>query len=91
MFLLKALPIFMDTIIPAWFTILISAPLVTVFAEVMFVSINEVNYIYYIINQIFIEFCLYHTCYFRFYLKLYAQDMDLLLEQNWLLLLICFC
>lgn len=38
--LIKALPIFMDAIIPAWFTILTSAPLVTVFAEVMFVLTN---------------------------------------------------
>ncbi|XP_057443400.1 DUF21 domain-containing protein At5g52790-like [Lotus japonicus] len=32
---MEALPIFMDAIIPAWFTILMSAPLVTVFAEIL--------------------------------------------------------
>ncbi|TKY45268.1 DUF21 domain-containing protein [Spatholobus suberectus] len=32
---MEALPIFMDSIIPAWFTILMSAPLVTVFAEIL--------------------------------------------------------
>ncbi|KAL9324029.1 hypothetical protein ACSQ67_008886 [Phaseolus vulgaris] len=32
---IEALPIFMDTIIPSWFTILMSAPLVTVFAEIL--------------------------------------------------------
>lgn len=45
MFLFKALPIFMDEIIPAWFTILMSAPLVTVFAEVTFVLINAAKVI----------------------------------------------
>ncbi|KAG5007035.1 hypothetical protein JHK82_024963 [Glycine max] len=34
-FSFKALPIFMDSIIPTWFTILVSAPLVTVFAEIL--------------------------------------------------------
>ncbi|KAK7315141.1 hypothetical protein VNO77_33673 [Canavalia gladiata] len=32
---MEALPIFMDSIIPSWFTILMSAPLVTVFAEIL--------------------------------------------------------
>ncbi|KAK7380381.1 hypothetical protein VNO78_32891 [Psophocarpus tetragonolobus] len=32
---MEALPIFMDSIIPTWFTILVSAPLVTVFAEIL--------------------------------------------------------
>ncbi|XP_022636452.1 DUF21 domain-containing protein At5g52790, partial [Vigna radiata var. radiata] len=32
---MEALPIFMDAIIPSWFTILVSAPLVTVFAEIL--------------------------------------------------------
>ncbi|KAI5444298.1 hypothetical protein KIW84_012797 [Lathyrus oleraceus] len=32
---MEALPIFMDLIIPSWFTILMSAPLVTVFAEIL--------------------------------------------------------
>ncbi|WJX66403.1 hypothetical protein P8452_50963 [Trifolium repens] len=32
---MEALPIFMDTVIPAWFTILVSAILVTVFAEIL--------------------------------------------------------
>ncbi|XP_027357244.1 DUF21 domain-containing protein At5g52790-like [Abrus precatorius] len=32
---MEALPIFMDSIIPTWFTILMSAPLVTVFAEIL--------------------------------------------------------
>ncbi|KAJ1404404.1 CNNM, transmembrane domain [Sesbania bispinosa] len=32
---MEALPIFMDAIIPAWFTILMSAPLVTVFVEIL--------------------------------------------------------
>ncbi|KAL5080912.1 hypothetical protein RYX36_009333 [Vicia faba] len=32
---MEALPIFMDLIIPSWFSILMSAPLVTVFAEIL--------------------------------------------------------
>ena len=42
--LLKALPIFMDTIMPPWAAILLSATLVLAFVEVKFVLPIAVDY-----------------------------------------------